>query len=181
MYNLRRSSFLQVFNASPDETAFHRVCLYRETVPNMLLMIQPSLLAYSMQEQPQAVLLDIASVNPNRILLLDSFFIVLVFYGEVRCRHPRTHSAAFAHLPSDCCPMAQRWLPASARVRFLCRAAQGWSLRCRRPHARSLPRRALHRVRPAQLAGACARPPCAAPAAWRASTPPIRRASSPRA
>jgi hypothetical protein len=36
-----------------------------------------------MQEQPQAVLLDIASVSPNRILLLDSFFIVLVFYGEV--------------------------------------------------------------------------------------------------
>jgi hypothetical protein len=83
IYNLRRSSFLQVFNNSPDETAFHRVCLYRETVPNMLLMIQPSLLAYSLQEQPQAVLLDIASVSPNRILLLDSFFIVLVFYGEV--------------------------------------------------------------------------------------------------
>ena len=54
----------------------------------MLLMIQPSLLAYSLQEQPQAVLLDIASVNPNRILLLDSFFIVLVFYGEVGARIP---------------------------------------------------------------------------------------------
>jgi protein transport protein SEC23 len=72
------------------------VCLYRETVPNMLLMIQPSLLAYSMTEQPQAVLLDIASVNPNRVLLLDSFFIVLVFYGEVSALLHVPHIEPFA-------------------------------------------------------------------------------------
>ncbi len=77
------------------------MCLYRETVPNMLLMIQPSLLAYSLQEQPQAVLLDIASVNPNRILLLDSFFIVLVFYGEVGCSHSELPSPSiYSELPS---------------------------------------------------------------------------------
>jgi protein transport protein SEC23 len=87
-----------VFNNSPDETAFQRVSLYRETVPNMLLMIQPSLLAYSMEEPPQAVLLDISSVNPKRILLLDSFFIVLIFYGEVKTNLTASLSIPLIHV-----------------------------------------------------------------------------------
>ena len=40
MYHLRRSQFLQVFNNSPDETAFFQLILNREAVMPMILMIQ---------------------------------------------------------------------------------------------------------------------------------------------
>merc|ERR1712003_587774 len=36
MYHLRRSNFLQTFNASPDETAFYRMVIIRENTTNSL-------------------------------------------------------------------------------------------------------------------------------------------------
>jgi len=82
MYNFRRSCFLQVFNNSPDETAFYRFMLNRETVSNQLTMIQPYLEAYSFDGPPQPVLLSSTSVKPNQILLLDTYFRILIHYGE---------------------------------------------------------------------------------------------------
>lgn len=41
LFHLRRSPFLQVFNSSPDESAYHRMILVRESVNNSLVMIQP--------------------------------------------------------------------------------------------------------------------------------------------
>ena len=82
MFHLRRSKFLQNFNSSPDEQAVYRHILCRESTSNALIMLQPSLLSYSFQGPPQAVLLDAASVRPDSILLLDSFFHVIVFHGE---------------------------------------------------------------------------------------------------
>ena len=40
MFHLRRSQFLQTANNSPDETAFYRIMLSRETVANSMVMIQ---------------------------------------------------------------------------------------------------------------------------------------------
>merc|ERR1719156_403212 len=83
MYHLRRSNFLQTFNASPDETAFYRTIINRENVMNTLVMIQPALLQYSFDEgPPQPVLLDATSLKNNVILLLDSFFHVVIWRGE---------------------------------------------------------------------------------------------------
>merc|ERR1719456_1023591 len=83
MYHLRRGNFLQTFNASPDETAYYRVVITRETVMNSLVMIQPALLQYSFEEgPPQPVLLDANSLKPNVILLLDTFFHVVIWRGE---------------------------------------------------------------------------------------------------
>eukprot|EP00916_Digyalum_oweni_P002583 GHVL01004708.1.p1 GENE.GHVL01004708.1~~GHVL01004708.1.p1 ORF type:complete len:767 (+),score=92.44 GHVL01004708.1:74-2374(+) len=83
MFHLRRSYFLQTFNASPDETAFYRTILLRENTVNSLVMIQPALLQYSFDEgPPTAVLLDVQSLKPDVILLLDAFFHVVVWYGE---------------------------------------------------------------------------------------------------
>jgi protein transport protein SEC23 len=82
MFHLRRSQFLQVFNNSPDETTYYRNILNREDVNNSLIMIQPTLMAYSMEAPPQPVLLDSVSIQPNVILLLDTFFQVLVWHGE---------------------------------------------------------------------------------------------------
>ncbi|PXF40314.1 Protein transport protein SEC23 [Gracilariopsis chorda] len=82
MFNLRRSQFLQVFNSTPDETALYRSYLNRENVNNCLLMIQPTLMSYSLSGPPEPVLLDVTSIKPDRILLLDTFFYVIVFSGE---------------------------------------------------------------------------------------------------
>jgi protein transport protein SEC23 len=82
MFHLRRSQFLQVFNNSPDETTYYRNILNREDVNNSLIMVQPTLMAYSMEAPPQPVLLDSVSIQPNVMLLLDTFFQVLVWHGE---------------------------------------------------------------------------------------------------
>jgi len=73
---------MQVFNSSPDESNFYRLIMHRETVSNSLIMIQPTLEAYSFDGPPVPVLLSATSVQPNRILLLDTFFVVVVFYGD---------------------------------------------------------------------------------------------------
>lgn len=82
MYHLRRSPFLRVFNTSPDETTFYRLWLNRENTTNCLTMIQPTLHSYSFNEVPHPVLLDSVSVQPDVILLMDTFFQVLIHYGE---------------------------------------------------------------------------------------------------
>lgn len=82
MFHLRRSQFMQTFNMSPDESCYNRLIFCREDVSNSLVMMQPSLLCYSFTAPPQPVLLDATSVRPDVILLLDTFFQVLIFHGE---------------------------------------------------------------------------------------------------
>jgi len=82
MFHLRRSPFLQVFNNSPDETSFYRHMLMREDLTQSLIMIQPILYSYSFNGPPEPVLLDTSSIQPDRILLMDTFFQILIFHGE---------------------------------------------------------------------------------------------------
>jgi protein transport protein SEC23 len=84
MYNIRRShKFLQNFGTSPDESIFYRQTLTRENTTNSLVMIQPALLAYHIDNedpaQPQPVLLDISSLKNDVILLLDTYFKVIIW------------------------------------------------------------------------------------------------------
>ncbi|KAK8681247.1 hypothetical protein V6N13_053654 [Hibiscus sabdariffa] len=81
MFNLRRSQFIQVFNNSPDETAYFRIILNRENITNAAVMVQPSLISYTFSSPPQPALLDVASISADRILLLDSYFSIVVFHG----------------------------------------------------------------------------------------------------
>ncbi|XP_057415913.1 protein transport protein SEC23 B isoform X2 [Lotus japonicus] len=81
MFNLRRSQFVQVFNNSPDETAYFRMLLNRENISNAGVMIQPSLISYSFNSLPAPALLDVSSISADRILLLDSYFSVVIFHG----------------------------------------------------------------------------------------------------
>lgn len=81
MFNLRRSQFLQVFNNSPDETAYFRMLLNRENIGSSVVMIQPSLISYMLDSPPTPVLLDVASISADRILLLDAYFSVVIFHG----------------------------------------------------------------------------------------------------
>lgn len=83
MYHLRRSHFLRVFNCSPDETVFYRSTLLRENTTNSIIMIQPMLESYEISDpNPRSVLLSASSVDSSKILVLDTFFLVLVFLGH---------------------------------------------------------------------------------------------------
>ncbi|XP_022155777.1 protein transport protein SEC23 [Momordica charantia] len=81
IFHLRRSQFVQVFNNSPDETAYFRMILNRENVANSVVMIQPSLISYTFHSVPEPVLLDVAAIAADRILLLDAYFTVVIFHG----------------------------------------------------------------------------------------------------
>lgn len=59
-----------------------RYMLYRETVANCLVMIQPTLESYTFNGPPEPVLLASTSIKPDCILLLDTFFRVIVWHGE---------------------------------------------------------------------------------------------------
>ena len=59
-----------------------RHVLNEEDVNNSLTMIQPTLMSYTFDVPPQPVLLDSVSIKPDVILLLDTFFHILIFHGE---------------------------------------------------------------------------------------------------
>lgn len=94
MYHLRRSPFIRVFNNSPDETSYVRHVLMHEDVNNALIMIQPTLLSYDIDtfgaedengeinNDPELVLLDLMSLGATKILLLDTFFHILIHHGS---------------------------------------------------------------------------------------------------
>ncbi|RNF05792.1 protein transport protein Sec23-like protein [Trypanosoma rangeli] len=82
MYHLRRSGYLQVFNCSPDETAILRLMLLKSSVQDSIIQIQPTLYTYRMDAPPQPVLLDSAAIQPDNVLLLDTFFEVLIHLGS---------------------------------------------------------------------------------------------------
>lgn len=83
MYHLRRSQYMQTFGESPDESCYYRDMLLKETTGNSLLMIQPALLQYTVENpEANAVLLEMSSMKPNVVLLYDTFFHVLIWHGE---------------------------------------------------------------------------------------------------
>ncbi|RRT48649.1 hypothetical protein B296_00039486 [Ensete ventricosum] len=102
MFNLRRSQF--VYNNSPDETAYFRMLLNRESITNSVVMIQPSLLSYSFNSPPTPALLDVTSISADRILLLDAYFTVVIFHGTTIAQwrnmgyHNRLEHQVFAQL-----------------------------------------------------------------------------------
>lgn len=93
IYHLQRLPFLRVFNNSPDESSFVRHTFMHEDVTNSLIMVQPSLLSYDVETygvedqdgntlyEPEPVLLDSMSLGPTKILLLDTFFQILIYHG----------------------------------------------------------------------------------------------------
>jgi protein transport protein SEC23 len=87
MFYLRRSHFLQIFNASPDEITFYKTSMLHENVTNSTIMIQPVLFAYT-AEKPDAtaVFLDVENMKSDYVLLLDGFFFICIWHGESVCK-----------------------------------------------------------------------------------------------
>lgn len=81
IFHFRRSEFIQLFNISPDQTAFYNCMINRERVLESLTMIQPELYSYSFSGV-ELVKLDTSSIQPERVLLLDTYFNVLIFLGK---------------------------------------------------------------------------------------------------
>ena len=81
LYHLRRSPFMSTFNSSLDQTASLRHSLLMEETSNSLFMIQPTLFQYTTSETAAPVNLDMSSLTRDVVLLLDTFFRVLVWYG----------------------------------------------------------------------------------------------------
>eukprot|EP00760_Papus_ankaliazontas_P029992 PhM_4_TR456/c0_g1_i1/m.31195/K14006/SEC23; protein transport protein SEC23 len=82
MYHLRRSPYLQYFNSSPDETAYYRTHLFRANLRDSMLMIHPTLHSYTMTEAPRPVPLDESVIQAENVLVLDTFFEVLIHHGD---------------------------------------------------------------------------------------------------
>jgi len=82
MFHLRRCDLLQIFNSSPDETTFFRHTFNRSPVSDGIVMIQPALIVWDFSGKgPRPALLDSTSVQHDNILLLDTFFHVIIHYG----------------------------------------------------------------------------------------------------
>ena len=83
MFHLRRSQFLQVFNNSPDETAYYRHYLLVEDLTQSLIMIQPILYSYSFNGPPEVIIRNysiFSFYNSNSNYIFSQFYsIVLVF------------------------------------------------------------------------------------------------------
>lgn len=83
IYHLRRSTFINPFGYPPDQAIYVKTCLMRESIPNCMVMIQPALIRYTTESNtPVPVELDINELQEDVILLLDSYFNVLIWYGE---------------------------------------------------------------------------------------------------
>ena len=61
---------------------FVRHILNEEDINNPLIMIQPTLMSYTFDVLLQPVLLDSILIKPDVILPLNTFFHILIFYGE---------------------------------------------------------------------------------------------------
>lgn len=67
-------------------------------------MIQPTLTSYTFQTPPEPALLDVRSVEPDRILLLDAYFYVVIFHGNTVAQwkkagyHEQEEHKAFAEM-----------------------------------------------------------------------------------
>ena len=86
IFYLRRSLILQNFNASPDEVAQFKTVLLKENVINSMTMIQPILLAYTPDDNDFIpVGLEAENMKADRVLLLDAYFFICIWYGEDVC------------------------------------------------------------------------------------------------
>lgn len=82
IYHLRRSGYLQIFNSSPDETAIIRLQFIRSNVRDSIVQIQPTLYRYRMDAPAEPVPLDSSALQPDCVVLLDTFFEVVMHSGS---------------------------------------------------------------------------------------------------
>lgn len=81
-YYLRKSVFVLKYGTSLDEMAYFRLILLRENTSNIMVMIQPQILQYSLnEEEATAVLPDVSCMKKDVVLLADTYFNFVVWQG----------------------------------------------------------------------------------------------------
>lgn len=93
----------------------------REDVTQSLIMIQPILYSYNFNGKPEPVLLDTSSIQPDKILLMDTFFHILIFHGEVSsffiyCNMKSENNVKICSILVDHCSMESYGISKQARV-----------------------------------------------------------------
>lgn len=82
MFFFKRSLLVQTDNSSKDESIYFKNLLYREKVSEALKLIKPALIAYHYENGVYPVELDTKSLQPDVILVLDTFHNVVVSRGS---------------------------------------------------------------------------------------------------
>lgn len=81
-YYLRKSVFVLKFGTSLDEMVYFRLVLMRENTSNCMVMIQPQVLQYSLNdEEAVAVLPDSSCMRKDVVLLADTYFNFVIWQG----------------------------------------------------------------------------------------------------
>lgn len=85
IYNSKKSPILTNFNNTPDESTYYVDIFQKANVDDSLVMIQPTLSLYTATDPttPKPVLLDSSSLQKDAVLLMDSFFYVVIHIGEI--------------------------------------------------------------------------------------------------
>eukprot|EP01029_Cantina_marsupialis_P008172 TRINITY_DN1944_c1_g1_i1.p1 TRINITY_DN1944_c1_g1~~TRINITY_DN1944_c1_g1_i1.p1 ORF type:complete len:786 (+),score=174.34 TRINITY_DN1944_c1_g1_i1:55-2412(+) len=83
VYMLRRSSLVQTFNCSPDESIYYAGVFGSLNTSDGAVCVHPSMFAYDLgKEGGMPVALDSQSIGTERVLLLDTYFRVVIFHGK---------------------------------------------------------------------------------------------------
>lgn len=82
MLHLVRSPLIAHCNTSPDQSAFYRHRLYRESCTQAAVMMRPHLFTYDLDGREVRAPLNAASLNDDGILFMDSYFQLVVYRGK---------------------------------------------------------------------------------------------------
>lgn len=82
MFFFRRSLLVQVDGISNDESSYFKILLFKLPTSDAIKIIKPSLISFHYQGDIMPVELDTSSLNPETILVLDSFHNVLLWKGK---------------------------------------------------------------------------------------------------
>lgn len=82
LYFFSKSHFISKSNCTPDSVSGMQLTLCSESIDNCLFIIKPSLICYNAYGQCASVDLDNSNLQKENVLVLDTFYRVLVWYGE---------------------------------------------------------------------------------------------------
>ena len=112
-YYLRKSNFVKKFASSLDEMTFYKHTVLREPVENVLIIVQPQIIEYSLNsEEPKSVAPDLGCLKKDVILLVDTFFNVVIWKGATikswidegyHLQDEYAHLAEMIKLPEEDC------------------------------------------------------------------------------
>lgn len=83
MFHFRRSNLMTTFNISPDESTYFKHIFLKSPLGDNLTMIQPVLLSCSFKDGFHPAILDASSIRPDNVLILDTYYMVLIYLGQV--------------------------------------------------------------------------------------------------